>query len=366
MQDGSVTRSGDRRVISKRVFYVELDTDGVTRHLHYAPYLDYCPLAEGEPKADAILERPECAWIGRDMERTAQEYAVARVVPKHLAEVRDARLALVRKTEAAVKDRLTKEIAYWDHRAEQLKLDEEAGKTGARLNSGEARRRADTLQVRLQKRLKDLKREAQISPRPPVVLGGLLVVPRSLLDKMTGRIPPPVRTQVSAARARAIVMETERGLGFEPIDRETEKLGYDIESRVPDTGTLRFIEVKGPPERRGDHHRHAQRDPLLVEQAGRLHSRHRRVPGRNGTSRPLRPAAVPARAGLRGDERQLQAAGSAGPGGGTRGRHAAGLPGADPCTRMQHDGEYTWHRSDRMRIESINPAELPPLPRRRP
>lgn len=40
-------------------------------------------------------------------------------------------------------------------------------------------------------------------------------------------------------------MEIERGLGFEPADRETEKLGYDIESRVPGTGKLRFIEVKG-------------------------------------------------------------------------------------------------------------------------
>ena len=40
-------------------------------------------------------------------------------------------------------------------------------------------------------------------------------------------------------------MDIERGLGFDPIDRETEKLGYDIESRVPGTGRLRFIEVKG-------------------------------------------------------------------------------------------------------------------------
>ncbi|NUO83876.1 DUF3883 domain-containing protein, partial [candidate division KSB1 bacterium] len=32
---------------------------------------------------------------------------------------------------------------------------------------------------------------------------------------------------------------------FEPLDREHEKLGYDIESRVPGTGKLRFIEVKG-------------------------------------------------------------------------------------------------------------------------
>ena len=157
---------------------------------------------------------------------------------------------MIDKIEAAVKDRLTKEISYWDHRAAQLALEEGADKTGARLNSGEARRRADTLQRRLQKRLEKLKRDAQISPRPPVVLGGLLVVPRALVNKMAGRPATtstgrPENTQPAGARARAIVMETERRLGFEPTDRELDKLGYDIESRVPSTGKLRFIEVKG-------------------------------------------------------------------------------------------------------------------------
>ena len=246
LQDGSITRSGERRLISKRILYVEIDAASVSRHLHYAPYLDYRPLADDEPAAEEILAREECKWIDRDLERTGQEYAVAQAVPEHLAEIRDARLALVRKTESAVKDRLTKEISYWDHRAEQLKLDEAAGKTGARLNSGEARRRADTLQLRLRKRLEDLKRDAQISPRPPVVLGGLLVVPRGLLDRMAGRERRSNGdTQAAAARARAIVMKTECGLGFHPTDRELDKLGYDIESRDPDTGRLRFIEVKG-------------------------------------------------------------------------------------------------------------------------
>ena len=55
----------------------------------------------------------------------------------------------------------------------------------------------------------------------------------------------PVDTQISAARARAVIMDIERSLGFDPTDREFEKLGYDIESRIPGTGKLRFIEVKG-------------------------------------------------------------------------------------------------------------------------
>ena len=205
--------------------------------------------AEGEPGVEAILEHPECAWFTRELEQKAQGHAVANVVPEHLSEVRNGKLALIAKTDAAVKERLTKEITFWDHRAEQLKLQEQAGRLNAELNSGEARKRADALQGRRQKRLDELKLEARTSPLPLVVLGGLLVVPMGLLTTMKGlqssAPTPPTDTQAAAAKARAIVMEIERNLGFEPTDREMEKLGYDIESRVLGTGKLRFIEVKG-------------------------------------------------------------------------------------------------------------------------
>jgi hypothetical protein len=247
IQDASLTRSGERRVVSKRMLYVEIDGAGTVRHLHYAPYLDYRPLRVEEPDVAAFLARPECAWIARDLEREAQSHAIANVVPEHLDEVRSQRLELIAKTEAAVKDRLTKEISYWDHRAEILKLQEQAGRPNARLNSNEARRRADNLQARLEKRIEELRLEAKLSPLPPVILGGLLVVPFGLIAGMApavGYPRHPADTQASAARARQIVMEVERSLGFDPVDRETEKLGYDIESRAGN-GKLRFIEVKG-------------------------------------------------------------------------------------------------------------------------
>ena len=249
IQDASITRAGERRVISKRMLYVEQDSNGATRHVQYAPYLDYRPLATGEPDVEEFLDRPECQWINRDLEQKAQGYAIAHVVPEHLAEVKGRKLELVSKTEAAVKERLTKEITYWDHRAEELKLQEQAGKPNAKLNSGEARKRADLLQGRLQKRLEDLRLEGQISPLPPIVLGGMLVVPIGLIRSMQGTSEPmstaAVDTQASGARARAVIMEVERSLGFDPTDRELEKLGYDIESRITGTGKLRFIEVKG-------------------------------------------------------------------------------------------------------------------------
>ena len=74
------------------------------------------------------------------------------------------------------------------------------------------------------------------------------MVPVGLLRMMKGDVSMSATspdTQASAARARAVIMEVERNLGFEPVDREVDKLGYDIESRVPGTGKLRFIEVKG-------------------------------------------------------------------------------------------------------------------------
>src|SRR5690606_8641625 len=40
VQDGTTMPSGERRVISRRLLYVEMDKAGRTRHLHYAPYLD--------------------------------------------------------------------------------------------------------------------------------------------------------------------------------------------------------------------------------------------------------------------------------------------------------------------------------------
>ncbi|HSV92881.1 MAG TPA: helicase-related protein, partial [Desulfobacterales bacterium] len=67
--DGSLTRSGERRVISRQMLYVELDEAGAAHHIAYAPYLDYRPLVDGEPTLDAILARDECAWITHELER---------------------------------------------------------------------------------------------------------------------------------------------------------------------------------------------------------------------------------------------------------------------------------------------------------
>ena len=68
----------------------------------------------------------------------------------------------------------------------------------------------------------ELEAEGQISTLPPAVLGGMVIVPMGLLVAMSGGVPTTVAqapdTQASAARARAIVMNVERQLGYEPVD----------------------------------------------------------------------------------------------------------------------------------------------------
>jgi hypothetical protein len=104
IQDANFLPSGERRTISRRMLYVDMDANDCTRQLHYAPYLDYRPLAEGEPTVAALLDRPECGWITRALEQRAQSYAIAQVVPEHINEVRGGRLNRIEKTRAAVKD----------------------------------------------------------------------------------------------------------------------------------------------------------------------------------------------------------------------------------------------------------------------
>jgi hypothetical protein len=248
IQDARTDRAGNRRIVSKRMQFIEVDADGKTTSAGPAPYLDYRPPTAEESAAIQQLQSPDC--MRKDLETRAMEHAAIHLVPEHLGEVRRRKEELIDKTRAAVQDRLTKEINYWDHRAAQLKDQELAGRVNAKLNSGLARQRADELTARLEKRLTELDQERKLSPLPPVVLGGALIVPAGLVRKLSGCATPTppafaLDTEESERRAMQAVMEAERRLGFLPRDVSEQNLGYDIESAIPNSGLLRFLEVKG-------------------------------------------------------------------------------------------------------------------------
>ncbi len=232
------------RVLSRRNLFVELGRNGEAKRLGPAPYLDCRPLSEEEPAAEALLGLPECDWIGKETTERALSHAITEVAPTHAEDVRKAHEERIGKTKEAVQGRLTREISHWNRRAAELREAERAGKPAAGLNAERAQTRAEELLGRKEKRLAALDAEAAIEVGPPVVRGGFVIIPAGMLGRQEGPARP-TDTQASAARARRAVMEEERKLGFEPKDVETEKRGYDIESRDPKDGRLRFLEVKG-------------------------------------------------------------------------------------------------------------------------
>ena len=247
IQDAKLQPDNTRRVVSRQLQFVSIDQQGTVRNAGYAPYLD-CRGATAEELnlVQHVFEQP---WLTTGLEQRAIGYAIAELVPRHFQEVKTRKEERIDKTCKAVQDRLTKEITYWDHRAQELKAREAAGNT-PKLNSRKAEDRANDLASRLQKRMSDLQLERQLSPLPPIIMGGALIVPAGLLRRFQGE---PVSVADMFAKetkrvellAMGAVMHAEIALGHTPRDVSADKCGYDIESTDGKTSRLRFIEVKG-------------------------------------------------------------------------------------------------------------------------
>jgi hypothetical protein len=263
IRDGRTAKSGEPRVVSQRLQFILLAEDGKATGGGAAPYLDYRPItAEERARVSDALTAP---WLAGGVEDRALGYAIANLVPAHLAEVRTRRLAEIDKVEREVRARLTREINYWDARAARLREEERAGKE-QRINAVNAEATAQRLIDRLHTRQQELDGERQIAALPPVLKGAALVIPTGLLGtRAVPKVTSPGPGFAEDAEARAAVercameavMAAERQMGFEPRDVSAESKGWDIESRDPRSGHLRFIEVKG---------RHAEaRDVILTK-----------------------------------------------------------------------------------------------------
>jgi superfamily II DNA or RNA helicase len=234
-----------RHVVSRRFEFVEVFADGTARPAGPAPYLDLRPAIEDEaPAATQALS----AWplTHAEVERVGMDHAVGVAVPEHLAEVRSQVVHRIEKVRGAVHERLTKEIEYWDGRANVLEEEAAAGKQ-PRMNPERARARANDLAARLASRMAELDRGQQLQALPPVVVGAALVLPAtSLAAARDGVSPPPRARETEAVELRAVdaVVAAERTLGREVEIMPRNNPGFDLRSTGPD-GSVRFLEVKG-------------------------------------------------------------------------------------------------------------------------
>ncbi len=249
-------KSGDGTVLSKRLQFVRVNPDGTASFAGWAPHLDLEPLKETER---ALLQDVTGApWAATNQEARAVALAATSLVPEHYNEVANRRIAHVEKTLAAVHERLTKEIGFWQDRWIKLHDDQAAGKD-VRLNLENVRRTITDLEGRLESRKKGLHAMRHVVNGTPVVLGGALVVPAGLLMERRGDTPVDPASAAAAADAAArahiehvamrAVRIAEEAKGCRVVDVSSEKCGWDLTSYPPAAdGKLpqpRHIEVKG-------------------------------------------------------------------------------------------------------------------------
>ncbi|MDY0398648.1 MAG: helicase-related protein [Desulfuromonas thiophila] len=252
--DHSVKEGADpSRVASRRMQFVEIDSQGQAFNAGWAPHLDLEPI---QPDDLALIQDILAApWIAGDLEQIALAHASNHLVPEHFDEVRCRREQTVDKTLAAVHARLVKEINFWSDRYIKLQDDLAAGKD-VRLTLENVRRTIDDLTARRQSREKELLAMRHIISATPVVLGGALVIPAGLLLQRKG-VSQEAGGWSADAAARAhieriamqAVMDAERALGHEVMDVSDQKCGWDVTSlpkavagKLPPS---RHIEVKG-------------------------------------------------------------------------------------------------------------------------
>lgn len=248
VSDGRPGRGGQPHLISRRLQFVSIGRTDDAIDAGPAPYLDARPLKE--PEIERVQALLGDAWLKGDIERAAIGHAIAALVPDHLREVRERRLPEIDRVAREVTDRLTRAINWWDARAEELRLQEAAGKV-TRLNASNAAATAERLADRLRRRMAELDAERAIAPLSPQVKGAALVVPAALLRAaepaaVVGMFAENATDRAEVERlAMESVMAAERAAGRVAVDVSARKIGYDIESRDPVTGEPRFIEVKG-------------------------------------------------------------------------------------------------------------------------
>tara|TARA_R110002124_G_scaffold183401_4_gene350811 strand:- start:39538 stop:43050 length:3513 start_codon:yes stop_codon:yes gene_type:complete len=252
VQDGRRTGTGNPHVISQKLQFAAIDKSGSVTNAGIAPHLNLRAATVDEiALARDLLEED---WLTSELEKSAVQFATVELAQKHVTDIKARRLPEIEKVEAEVKARLKKEINYWDSRAFELQEEEKAGKK-TRLSWQNAQRRAEDLAERLKRRQEQLEEEKFITAQPPRIRGGMVVLPRGLLDARSAETevngaPAGVAEDPAARRAIELaamdaVMKTEQALGNVPSDVSAQKIGYDIASYSPATQHLRFIEVKG-------------------------------------------------------------------------------------------------------------------------
>jgi hypothetical protein len=221
--------------VARRFGYVYVDSRGVAHDAGPAPYLDF----DASDELHGVFPPASRSSWSAEAERAASQWIIQHELPAYGEDVGARRIAEIERTRAAVKARLTQEFNRLHAAAMEAEAREAEGKR-VRVRPATLRQRAQDLDARLDRRLRELDARAQLNLKPPKVVGAALVVPAPAEPG----VHYPISTKEVERRAVDAVLGAERALGRQPEEMPHNNPGYDIRSLDSD-GHLIHIEVKG-------------------------------------------------------------------------------------------------------------------------
>jgi len=221
---------GRGNTLHRQLFVVEVADSGEMRLRQPTVFLDLIP-AETKTFVD-----PPISFQREEVERFLLESGLQ----PFLQQVQQGRLKELETIARHVEVSLLTLIDRQQRQIADLLQRQQQGEDVA-LALGEAERRLDELNARLQRRRQELQRERQLTIADLVHIGSALVLPHPERENFA----PMVRDEEVEHIAMEEAMRYERQRGWLPEDVSAEDRGFDILSRHPESGSVRFIEVKG-------------------------------------------------------------------------------------------------------------------------
>ena len=227
-----ILENGSSKPVSKRLQFVRITQDDKIQNAGWAPHLDL--KAPDQKALEIAAEIKTSPWISNDLETKAVHYAIDSLSKEHLQTVQSQRINWINKVETNVKQRLNAAIRYYEKQMRKAESQPDSQLRNA--NIAKARMEKEELTHRLNSRIEEFKNQRNLISSPPVVLGGILVIPQGLINQKTGvgtfSTDPQARSIIERIAMEA-VMENERAKGNEVIDVSAEKCGWDVTSRPP-------------------------------------------------------------------------------------------------------------------------------------
>ncbi|WP_347242800.1 DUF3883 domain-containing protein [Thermogutta sp.] len=221
---------GRGNTLHRQLFVVEVGPSGEMRLRQPTLFLDLIPAG-----SEAIDPPP------LPMDRTEVErFLLEKGLQSFLAEVRKEREKELNLIARHVEVSLLTLIDRQQRQIAELLERQQQGEDVA-LALSEAEKRLEELNTRLERRREELRRERELAIADLTPVGSALVLPHPEREQFA----PVVRDEEVERIAIEEAMRYERERGWVPEDVSAEDRGFDILSRHPESGSVRFIEVKG-------------------------------------------------------------------------------------------------------------------------